>query len=87
MNELININELWPSLFYVGSPFKLVHNLQGESLKQILDRIPRAPAVTLEDYNKLHAQFESALALMADAERKNRILVDEIEKLRKELGV
>lgn len=87
MNELIHVNELWANLFYVGSPFKEVHNMQGESLKQILDRIPRAPAVTLEDYNKLHAQFETALSIMADAERKNRILVDEIEKLRKELGV
>lgn len=85
MNELINVNELWANLFYVGSPFKEVHNHQGESLKQILDRIPRASAVTLEDYNKLHESYSKALAIMADAERKNRVLVGEIEKLRKEM--
>ena len=86
MSELIEVNELWAALMYTGSPFKEVHNNEGESMRQIIERIPRAPAVPLEEYGKLYAQYEKALSLMADAQRKNRILVKKIEEMRKETG-
>ena len=79
--EYVAVDELKANLMYVGSPFARVKNHQGEDLDQILQRIPRASMVTLDEYGKLYAQCETALARMADAERRCRLLTREVERL------
>ncbi len=82
--EYVAIDELKANLMYAGSPFARVKNHQGEDLSHILERIPRATMVTLDEYGKMYAQCETALARMADAERRCRMLTLELEKVRGE---
>ena len=84
--EYVAIDELKANLMYAGSPFARVKNHQGEDLSHILERIPRATMVTLDEYGKMYAQCETALARMADAERRARLLTKEVERLVRESG-